>query len=83
MIYHIGATGSHAGHHPMLYLAIVRHRMVNDDLSAQRLAPVRRIILTSPSPSPFAKTANGMLSIRVHINDVDDEEEIITIGGNT
>lgn len=28
----------------------------------------------------FAKTANGMLGTPVHIIDVDDEEEIITIG---
>lgn len=29
----------------------------------------------------YAKTANGILHIPVHIIDVDDEEEIITIGG--
>lgn len=28
----------------------------------------------------YAKTANGILHIPVHIIDVDDEEEIITIG---
>lgn len=29
----------------------------------------------------YAKTANGILHIPVHIIDVDDEEEIITVGG--
>lgn len=29
----------------------------------------------------YAKTANGILHIPVRIIDVDDEEEIITIGG--
>lgn len=28
----------------------------------------------------YAKTANGMLGTPVHIIDVDDEEEIITVG---
>lgn len=30
----------------------------------------------------FAKTANGMLGTPVHIIDVDDEEEIITVGAH-
>lgn len=29
----------------------------------------------------YAKTANGILHAPIHIIDVDDEEEIITIGG--
>lgn len=29
----------------------------------------------------YAKTANGILGTSIHIIDVDDEEEIITIGG--
>lgn len=29
----------------------------------------------------YAKTANGILHVPIHIIDVDDEEEIITIGG--
>lgn len=29
----------------------------------------------------YAKTANGILGTFIHIIDVDDEEEIITIGG--
>ena len=36
---------------------------------------------TLPISSAYAKTANSILHVPIHIIDVDDEEEIITIGG--